>query len=114
MADSNKRRTLSRADIAKALTKSDHFDFLIDIVPREEAAFSGQPLPPSSVPLGSGIGGSGVNGAGRTSSVSASVGANVRKASTGGKHDMVSNSILRFPPYIFSNSLPCFRHTILL
>lgn len=37
MADSNKRRTLSRADIAKALSKSDQFDFLIDIVPREEA-----------------------------------------------------------------------------
>ncbi|KAF7300899.1 CBFD-NFYB-HMF domain-containing protein [Mycena kentingensis (nom. inval.)] len=36
VADSNKRRTLSRADIAKALTKSDQFDFLIDIVPREE------------------------------------------------------------------------------
>ena len=34
IADSNKRRTLSRADIAKALTKSDQFDFLIDIVPR--------------------------------------------------------------------------------
>ncbi|KAF9530891.1 histone-fold-containing protein [Crepidotus variabilis] len=37
VADSNKRRTLSRADIAKALGKSDQFDFLIDIVPREEA-----------------------------------------------------------------------------
>ncbi|EPS99735.1 hypothetical protein FOMPIDRAFT_1024053, partial [Fomitopsis schrenkii] len=36
IADSNKRRTLSRADIAKALSKSDQFDFLIDIVPREE------------------------------------------------------------------------------
>ncbi|KAG1728737.1 histone-fold-containing protein [Suillus paluster] len=36
IADSNKRRTLSRADIAKALAKSDQFDFLIDIVPREE------------------------------------------------------------------------------
>ncbi|TFY63295.1 hypothetical protein EVG20_g6379 [Dentipellis fragilis] len=36
IADSNKRRTLSRADIAKALGKSDQFDFLIDIVPREE------------------------------------------------------------------------------
>jgi hypothetical protein len=45
VADSNKRRTLSRADIAKALTKSDHFDFLIDIVPREEAGFSGGQLP---------------------------------------------------------------------
>jgi len=38
IADSNKRRTLSRADIAKALSKSDQFDFLIDIVPREEGA----------------------------------------------------------------------------
>ena len=36
VADSNKRRTLSRADIAKALSKSDQFDFLIDIVPRED------------------------------------------------------------------------------
>ncbi|KAF5358769.1 hypothetical protein D9758_008571 [Tetrapyrgos nigripes] len=35
IADSNKRRTLSRSDIAKALSKSDQFDFLIDIVPRE-------------------------------------------------------------------------------
>lgn len=40
IADSNKRRTLSRADIAKALSKSDQFDFLIDIVPREELPFS--------------------------------------------------------------------------
>jgi len=39
VADSNKRRTLSRADIAKALSKSDQFDFLIDIVPREEIVF---------------------------------------------------------------------------
>ncbi|KAF8148824.1 hypothetical protein B0H34DRAFT_199643 [Crassisporium funariophilum] len=39
VADSNKRRTLSRADIAKALTKSDQFDFLIDIVPRGETGF---------------------------------------------------------------------------
>ncbi|KAL0059557.1 Transcriptional activator hap5 [Marasmius tenuissimus] len=37
-ADSNKRRTLSRSDIAKALAKSDQFDFLIDIVPREDGA----------------------------------------------------------------------------
>jgi len=39
VADSNKRRTLSRADIAKALSKSDQFDFLIDIVPRDELPF---------------------------------------------------------------------------
>lgn len=39
IADSNKRRTLSRSDIAKALSKSDQFDFLIDIVPRDEQPF---------------------------------------------------------------------------
>ena len=38
IADSNKRRTLSRSDIAKALGKSDQFDFLIDVVPREDAS----------------------------------------------------------------------------
>eukprot|EP01133_Synstelium_polycarpum_P006270 gene6270-7275_t len=32
----NKRRTLQRIDIANALSRSDTFDFLIDIVPREE------------------------------------------------------------------------------
>lgn len=39
-AEENKRRTLQRSDIAAALTKSDMFDFLIDIVPREEAGAS--------------------------------------------------------------------------
>lgn len=37
-AEENKRRTLQRSDIASALSKSDMFDFLIDVVPREEAA----------------------------------------------------------------------------
>lgn len=41
IADSNKRRTLSRSDIAKALSKSDQFDFLIDIVPRDDLSFPG-------------------------------------------------------------------------
>jgi len=36
VADSNKRRTLSRSDIARAIAKSDQFDFLIDILPRED------------------------------------------------------------------------------
>jgi len=36
-AEENKRRTLQRSDIASALAKSDMFDFLIDIVPRDEA-----------------------------------------------------------------------------
>ncbi|KAK0738581.1 histone-fold-containing protein [Schizothecium vesticola] len=37
-AEENKRRTLQRSDIASALSKSDMFDFLIDIVPREESS----------------------------------------------------------------------------
>lgn len=34
--EDNKRRTLQRNDIAMAITKFDQFDFLIDIVPRED------------------------------------------------------------------------------
>ncbi|KAI1315331.1 hypothetical protein EDD11_000939 [Mortierella claussenii] len=37
-AEENKRRTLQRSDVANAVSRSDQFDFLIDIVPREEAA----------------------------------------------------------------------------
>lgn len=40
-AEENKRRTLQRSDIAAALQKSDMFDFLIDIVPREEVLGNG-------------------------------------------------------------------------
>jgi nuclear transcription factor Y, gamma len=40
-AEDNKRRTLQRSDIAAALSKSDMFDFLIDIVPREESGGHG-------------------------------------------------------------------------
>ena len=39
-AEENKRRTLQKSDIAAALTKSDMFDFLIDVVPREEEKLS--------------------------------------------------------------------------
>ncbi|KAF9410738.1 hypothetical protein BGZ76_005445 [Entomortierella beljakovae] len=35
-AEENKRRTLQRSDVATAVSRSDQFDFLIDIVPREE------------------------------------------------------------------------------
>lgn len=42
-AEEHKRRTLQRSDIASALQRSDMFDFLIDIVPREEAT-----LPPGA------------------------------------------------------------------
>jgi hypothetical protein len=34
-AEENKRRTLQRSDIATAVSKSDMYDFLIDIVPRD-------------------------------------------------------------------------------
>lgn len=34
--EENKRRTLQRNDIAMAITKTDMFDFLIDIVPRDD------------------------------------------------------------------------------
>ncbi|KAJ1920170.1 CCAAT- binding transcription factor component [Mycoemilia scoparia] len=39
-AEENKRRTLQRSDISHAVSKSDMFDFLIDIVPREESVKS--------------------------------------------------------------------------
>lgn len=34
--EENKRRTLQKNDIAMAISKTDTFDFLIDIVPRED------------------------------------------------------------------------------
>ncbi|CAG8481396.1 12930_t:CDS:2 [Ambispora gerdemannii] len=37
-AEENKRRTLQRSDVASAVSRSDQFDFLIDIVPREEVS----------------------------------------------------------------------------
>lgn len=46
-AEENKRRTLQRSDIASALSKSDMFDFLIDIVPREEASHAKRANPAS-------------------------------------------------------------------
>ena len=42
--EDNKRRTLQRNDIAMAITKYDQFDFLIDIVPRDDI----KPAPSSS------------------------------------------------------------------
>ncbi|KAJ3025512.1 UNVERIFIED_CONTAM: Nuclear transcription factor Y subunit C-4 [Siphonaria sp. JEL0065] len=39
--EENKRRTLQKSDIATALSRHDMYDFLIDIVPREEPGASG-------------------------------------------------------------------------
>lgn len=44
--ENNKRRTLQRNDIAMAITKFDQFDFLIDIVPREEIKPQRKDSPP--------------------------------------------------------------------
>lgn len=55
-AEENKRRTLQKNDIAAAITRTDIFDFLVDIVPRDEikdeaAALGGivGPPPPGGV-----------------------------------------------------------------
>lgn len=45
--ENNKRRTLQRNDIAMAITKFDQFDFLIDIVPRNEEIKSQRKESPS-------------------------------------------------------------------
>ena len=46
-AEESKRRTLQRSDIAQAISKSDMFDFLIDIVPREVANQHSAMVPPA-------------------------------------------------------------------
>ncbi|CAA2978724.1 nuclear transcription factor Y subunit C-1-like [Olea europaea subsp. europaea] len=55
-AEENKRRTLQKNDIAAAITRTDIFDFLVDIVPRddikEEAATFGAILGPPGVATG--------------------------------------------------------------
>lgn len=51
-AEENKRRTLQRSDIASALAKSDMFDFLIDIVPREDATPQHKRRPEFPPPVG--------------------------------------------------------------
>ncbi|KAL9247525.1 hypothetical protein vseg_020951 [Gypsophila vaccaria] len=44
-AEENKRRTLQKSDIAAAITRTDIFDFLVDIVPREEIKDEGAIVP---------------------------------------------------------------------
>jgi len=34
--EENKRRTLQRSDISMAITKTDSFDFLLDVIPKED------------------------------------------------------------------------------
>jgi hypothetical protein len=81
-SEENKRRTLQRTDISAAISKTDIFDFLVDIVPREDGpklegapdappgpdmgaagAYGGQMphglfmMPPGMLPPGAGAGG---------------------------------------------------------
>jgi hypothetical protein len=41
-AEENKRKTLQKSDVIRAIQKSDMYDFLIDIVPRDPAPLSTQ------------------------------------------------------------------------
>jgi hypothetical protein len=41
IAETNKRRTLQKADVANAIAASDMFDFLIDIIPRDDGSTAG-------------------------------------------------------------------------
>lgn len=52
-AEENKRRTLQKNDIAAAITRTDVFDFLVDIVPRDDLKdeiFAGAPAPRAGPP----------------------------------------------------------------
>lgn len=52
--EENKRRTLQKNDIAAAITRTDIFDFLVDIVPREDLKDEVlASIPRGSVPVGS-------------------------------------------------------------
>lgn len=61
-AEENKRRTLQRSDIASALAKSDMFDFLIDIVPREEASSHAKRTTGQAASSGQGVPGASAGG----------------------------------------------------
>ncbi|KAM0038757.1 putative transcription factor Hap3/NF-YB family [Helianthus debilis subsp. tardiflorus] len=51
--EENKRRTLQKNDIAAAITRTDIFDFLVDIVPREDIKDEAMTsMPPVTVPVG--------------------------------------------------------------
>ena len=64
-AEENKRRTLQRNDVAAAITRTDVFDFLVDIVPREDRASGvGGPLPGSVAEAMANAGPSGAGGVG--------------------------------------------------
>lgn len=48
--EENKRRTLQKNDIAAAITRTDMYDFLVDIVPRDDLKEEGVGLPRAGLP----------------------------------------------------------------
>ena len=51
VAESHKRRTLQKSDVAAAIARSDMFDFLVDIVPRDDGDGRGAEEGKGDVPL---------------------------------------------------------------
>ncbi|TKW41096.1 hypothetical protein SEVIR_1G291400v4 [Setaria viridis] len=52
--EENKRRTLQKYDIAAAITRTDIYDFLVDIIPRDEMKEEGLGLPRVGLPAAMG------------------------------------------------------------
>ena len=49
--EENKRRTLQKNDIAAAISRTDVFDFLVDIIPRDELKEEGLGITKASIPV---------------------------------------------------------------
>ncbi|KAL0306096.1 UNVERIFIED_CONTAM: Nuclear transcription factor Y subunit C-4 [Sesamum radiatum] len=49
--EENKRRTLQKNDIAAAISRTDVFDFLVDIIPRDELKEEGLGITKAAIPL---------------------------------------------------------------
>lgn len=49
--EENKRRTLQKNDIAAAISRTDVFDFLVDIIPRDELKEEGLGIATANIPL---------------------------------------------------------------
>lgn len=72
-SEENKRRTLQRNDIAAAITKTDIFDFLVDIVPRDDFKEEGMSVPSAQGPAAVALGGVPAGGGGEGSGAAAAV-----------------------------------------
>ena len=72
-SEENKRRTLQRNDIAAAITKTDIFDFLVDIVPRDDFKEEGMTVPRAPGPSAVAMGAPGGEGASAAAAVAGAV-----------------------------------------